>query len=1039
MAEERSILLKIELDVDQLQKNAKTAEAELAKIVPKMNELKKAGQTNTVEYKTLAVESQKYNKQLTDSVKAIQANKTATENQSGSLREMRDILAASKIEYQNLSQVQRDSKGGQAMAKQMDDLKTSINEIEQGFGTFTGQVGNYGIAAKDAEEETKRLAGNMEHLGKEIVTDVSASISKMEDKLYDMVKAGDTTSKEFRDLQKSTAEYKKIIIEVDASIDALAESGGALGSALQLGQGVVAGYQAVAGVTALIGAENEELLAVLVKLEAAQAVLSSLEAAQLAMRRSAIKVTQMQATAQRLLTLAIGEGSKASKVFRGALLATGVGALVIGIGLLISNFDKLKAAFKSTSTEQDALNSTMEAYRSGATEAFQLTNKVGNAFALAQKGVFSKEKALKIYNDTLGDAFGKQTDYNKAEKVFKDKTPDFIKSAADRAQATALMAEAAKLQVENLTATMENQVGWADSFMDSFDQGLNFATGNIEEYQRRTKASQDKAVKDIQDANNKKIKSIQDLATKMLQDVAERDAANGIADETDQEMFADWKARQEEKAKIAKEIAQRIVDIQVGNLDLSFDNERKVIEAYYSSLETQAADNAAELIKLASEKNEDLRILDEKELEENRKRISEKYDAEVLAVKDNATLVTSLTQQKNLTIEGLQIDFNNKIVARAEALIETEKQLNEERVKQEADALKRIGVLNAELALERAKGTPGELQAWKNLQDAKIAELEASQTEQLSVTTLSEAERIAIIAESELAIQQIKNETFEQEAQQDEQRKLRIKDIAATSLSSAQSLSDSIFQIAQNQYTNELNALTDKTDAENSLLQQQLDAGIISQTEFNAKKSALDSQAAAKEAEIKKKQFKADRNAALIQAAINTAVGVTAASPVVPLMALAAVLGGIQIALIASQPEPKFEKGGQVKSKQGVFGGNLHSNGGTKGVFEDGTRVEVEKDEAFFILNRKATAAIASLSAHNQKHGGNPMMQHGGVLKFQGGGSFAAVASKPTMDKYAEQNAIIQAVSNLPNPVVFVEDMNSAQQNIVEVEQRASW
>jgi hypothetical protein len=48
--------------------------------------------------------------------------------------------------------------------------------------------------------------------------------------------------------------------------------------------------------------------------------------------------------------------SKSFKGLRTAIIATGIGALVVGVGLLIANWDKLTKALSSTTAEQDAYN-----------------------------------------------------------------------------------------------------------------------------------------------------------------------------------------------------------------------------------------------------------------------------------------------------------------------------------------------------------------------------------------------------------------------------------------------------------------------------------------------------------------------------------------------------------------------------------------------------------------------------------------------------------------------------------------------------------
>jgi xanthine dehydrogenase iron-sulfur cluster and FAD-binding subunit A len=66
-------------------------------------------------------------------------------------------------------------------------------------------------------------------------------------------------------------------------------------------------------------------------------------------------------------------------------------------------------------------------------------------------------------------------------------------------------------------------------------------------------------------------------------------------------------------------------------------------------------------------------------------------------------------------------------------------------------------------------------------------------------------------------------------------------------------------------------------------------------------------------------------------------------------------------------------------------------------------------------------------------------MQHGGVMKFQGGGSFAANVSQPAEDRFNSTNAILQAVASMPPQIVLVEDMNSAQANLVQVQTNAEF
>lgn len=114
----------------------------------------------------------------------------------------------------------------------------------------------------------------------------------------------------------------------------------------------------------------------------------------------------------------------------------------------------------------------------------------------------------------------------------------------------------------------------------------------------------------------------------------------------------------------------------------------------------------------------------------------------------------------------------------------------------------------------------------------------------------------------------------------------------------------------------ELNEIEKKSNAEIDILQKKLDAGTISQENFDKEKLKIEKKADRESAKVKTKAAKAEQTAALIQAAIDTALAIgkaAAAAPPplnVPLIAFAAATGAIQIALIAAQPTPQFKDGG---------------------------------------------------------------------------------------------------------------------------------
>tara|TARA_R110000823_G_scaffold107788_2_gene226764 strand:+ start:4579 stop:6870 length:2292 start_codon:yes stop_codon:yes gene_type:complete len=223
--------------------------------------------------------------------------------------------------------------------KELQQLNSSMVEMTKNGQANTQNFKEVEKAVESTKNEIKKLSGDMEHLGDVIGVEVSGSISKMEDRLYELALAGQTNTQEFKDLQVQTAKYKKIIIETDRSIDALAETGKGLNSALSIAEGTVAGFQGFTGVTALLGSENEDLLKTITKLQAAQGVLNSINIIKGQILNNNIAI-------QRTLNSVMGKGAKVMKVMRVAMASIGIGLLIAGVSFLIANFSKLQGWIK---------------------------------------------------------------------------------------------------------------------------------------------------------------------------------------------------------------------------------------------------------------------------------------------------------------------------------------------------------------------------------------------------------------------------------------------------------------------------------------------------------------------------------------------------------------------------------------------------------------------------------------------------------------------------------------------------------------------
>lgn len=179
---------------------------------------------------------------------------------------------------------------------------------------------------------------------------------------------------------------------------------------------------------------------------------------------------------------------------------------------------------------------------------------------------------------------------------------------------------------------------------------------------------------------------------------------------------------------------------------------------------------------------------------------------------------------------------------------------------------------------------------------------------------------------------------MEKEVQAKKQQAERIKAIQQGLFQFASQLADSLNEIEQNKIQSQLNASSEARDSEIAIYQNELDAKLITKSQFDQKTKTANEKFRAEESRLKKRAFESQKQAAKVQTIINTAQAVMGALAqfgsigyaAIVLAALATATGIIQLNVINSQPTPKFAKGGKV-------GGKLHADGGTL--------IEAERDE----------------------------------------------------------------------------------------------
>ena len=133
-----------------------------------------------------------------------------------------------------------------------------------------------------------------------------------------------------------------------------------------------------------------------------------------------------------------------ARAFAAALTATGIGAIVVGLGLLVANWDKVTDAVTGATAETKTYEEAQAQVTKELTDFNKKLIDVESSFKAAKEGTISKEDALKKYNDTLGATIGYAGSLEQAEELMASNTPVIIESIKLRTQANVFYAKSAE-------------------------------------------------------------------------------------------------------------------------------------------------------------------------------------------------------------------------------------------------------------------------------------------------------------------------------------------------------------------------------------------------------------------------------------------------------------------------------------------------------------------------------------------------------------------------------------------------------------------
>jgi hypothetical protein len=200
-----------------------------------------------------------------------------------------------------------------------------------------------------AEKRTIEL--EVKQQGLDQVTEKTKSLKQQLKEMKLELSTMDEGSQGFKDLLVEAGKLQDKIGDLNQQVKNFASDTGKVDVALGGISAVTGGFEAVTGAMGLMGVENKNLEKALLRVQSAMAIANGVQQVQIALQKESALMkgidtakTYLLATATAAYSFVVGTSTGALKLFRIALVSTGIGAIVVVIGLLIANFDAVKNA-----------------------------------------------------------------------------------------------------------------------------------------------------------------------------------------------------------------------------------------------------------------------------------------------------------------------------------------------------------------------------------------------------------------------------------------------------------------------------------------------------------------------------------------------------------------------------------------------------------------------------------------------------------------------------------------------------------------------
>jgi hypothetical protein len=464
---------------------------------------------------------------------------------------------------------------GQSKKELQEFAKVMTGVVGKSIQDITGQVNQYAGAV----EKTTKAMANQAKEGQSLkarLKEIKAELSGME--------TGDIAfdPKRFKELSKEGGVLADAIGDVSARVNVLASDTQGLDAMISTAQGITGAFSIAQGAAALLGDENQELQEALLKVQSTMAILNGLQALQATLNKdSAFSVTVLGA-AQSAYAAYIGTSTGALKLFKLALIATGIGAAIVLIGTLIASWDDISAAvlrsIKPLRDFSDSLggikgvfNGIVESFKSG-------FGQIGEIISAVSKGEFSKVVDLaKGLGTAFADGFNKGVKEEKANQAEEMRLQETRERIVTNERLLRVQEAAGKntiaLERKILQDKIAVQKEGTDEYKDAVTDLQVFEAKILNEKKANHKEEKDSYIRSIQEQTDAYLNELKRRQT---------DATRSIEIAILQERLG--LNRKTELAKLERDLKKQNIDNSVTDLEKATLEKELIDKEYYANL-----------------------------------------------------------------------------------------------------------------------------------------------------------------------------------------------------------------------------------------------------------------------------------------------------------------------------------------------------------------------------------------------------------------------------------------------------------------------